>query len=258
MPIRFGSSSMPSQTRCRWFLSADLAVTSAHGETPVSESFGSQIKSGRADLGISQARLAELVGVSATTIRRWERDESVPAGKHLTAIEAVLGLSTPIRISGPPDPTPPSADRDQRAPTRGPPSPSVPPEPPEPPATEEATETADVISTSTETSAELELDIGAGEAIEADPFPDVSVESATRSGPDPFPGSTVTLATPWISTDEPSVSFVDNPQEMLTYRIRWALTVAAVVGILLVVLWSFDQVGPAFDAILEPLRVFSG
>lgn len=58
------------------------------------ESLGHMIKRRRETLGFSQARLGELVGRSASTIRNWERDKSTPSvPSDAVALAAVLGLS---------------------------------------------------------------------------------------------------------------------------------------------------------------------
>jgi len=57
-------------------------------------SLGDLIQRQRAALGLTQARLAELVGRSPSTVRSWERDRGVPGDKAaLTALMAVLGLT---------------------------------------------------------------------------------------------------------------------------------------------------------------------
>jgi transcriptional regulator with XRE-family HTH domain len=55
--------------------------------------FGKTIKSRRTRLGLSQAKLGELVGRSPSTIRSWEKDSTSPADQEvLTALAAVLGI----------------------------------------------------------------------------------------------------------------------------------------------------------------------
>jgi transcriptional regulator with XRE-family HTH domain len=56
-------------------------------------SFGRTIRYRRTKLGLSQAKLGELVGRSASTIRAWERDSSLPNdGAVITALSAVLAV----------------------------------------------------------------------------------------------------------------------------------------------------------------------
>ena len=54
--------------------------------------FGRTIRSRRTKLGLSQAKLGELVGKSASTIRSWEKDKRHPTdGGVITALAAILG-----------------------------------------------------------------------------------------------------------------------------------------------------------------------
>lgn len=56
-------------------------------------SFGRTVRYRRTKLGMSQAKLADLVGRTATTIRAWERDKTRPNDpKVLSALAAVLGV----------------------------------------------------------------------------------------------------------------------------------------------------------------------
>ena len=76
-------------------------------------SFGRTIRYRRTKLGLSQAKLGELVGRSASTIRAWERDSSLPNdGVVIAALAAVLavdrrslfekaGLEIPIEETSP-------------------------------------------------------------------------------------------------------------------------------------------------------------
>ena len=55
--------------------------------------FGRMVRSHRTKLGISQAKLGELVGRSPTTIRSWEKGQSQPNDPEvITALSAVLGI----------------------------------------------------------------------------------------------------------------------------------------------------------------------
>jgi len=56
-------------------------------------SFGRTIRYRRTKMGLSQAKLGELVGRSASTIRSWERDTTVPSDESVVdALSAVLGI----------------------------------------------------------------------------------------------------------------------------------------------------------------------
>ena len=56
-------------------------------------SFGRTVRYRRTKLGLSHAKLGELVGRSATTVRSWERDKSHPNDHGvLTALAAILGV----------------------------------------------------------------------------------------------------------------------------------------------------------------------
>ncbi|MDF1595773.1 MAG: helix-turn-helix domain-containing protein [Acidimicrobiia bacterium] len=57
-------------------------------------SLGDLIQRQRAALGLTQARLAELVGRSPSAVRSWERDRGVPGDQAaMAALTAVLGLT---------------------------------------------------------------------------------------------------------------------------------------------------------------------
>lgn len=57
-------------------------------------SFGRTVRYRRTKLGLSQAKLGELVGRSTATIRSWERDTSRPTDPEVLAtLAAILGLS---------------------------------------------------------------------------------------------------------------------------------------------------------------------
>ena len=59
----------------------------------MSASFGNLVRRGREDAGLSQSRLATLVGRSATTIRAWEHGRTNPSDRQsVAALAAVLGL----------------------------------------------------------------------------------------------------------------------------------------------------------------------
>jgi transcriptional regulator with XRE-family HTH domain len=57
----------------------------------VEEITGKRISEWRKKNGLSQQDLAQMLGVSLPTIKRWETDESTPRDRHLVAIGALLG-----------------------------------------------------------------------------------------------------------------------------------------------------------------------
>jgi transcriptional regulator with XRE-family HTH domain len=59
----------------------------------MSVSFGDLVRRGREEAGLSQSRLALLIGKSSTTIRAWEHGRTNPADRAaVSALAAVLGL----------------------------------------------------------------------------------------------------------------------------------------------------------------------
>ena len=59
----------------------------------MSVSFGDLVRRGREEAGLSQSRLAHLIGKSPTTIRAWEHGRTNPADPQaVAALAAVLGL----------------------------------------------------------------------------------------------------------------------------------------------------------------------
>lgn len=65
----------------------------------MSRNFGDIVKRRRSALGMTQARLAELVGRSISTIRAWERNRTHPSDTEtLAAVVAVLGITEPELI----------------------------------------------------------------------------------------------------------------------------------------------------------------
>ena len=57
---------------------------------PTPETVGEQLKRHRERLGLTLTAMAKRLGVVESTLCRWEAGERVPAGAHLTRVEAVL------------------------------------------------------------------------------------------------------------------------------------------------------------------------
>lgn len=63
-------------------------------------SFGDSIRRGREVAGLSQARVAELIGKSPSTVRSWELGRTSPSeATAVSALAAVLGLDEPTLLS---------------------------------------------------------------------------------------------------------------------------------------------------------------
>lgn len=94
---------------------------------------GNHIKENRKRCGLSQEKLAELVGVSRQAVTKWETDQSAPSTDNLIRLAEVFDISLDrlLRPDAPvqaPTPAPPSAPAE-------PPRPQIifPPAPPAPP-----------------------------------------------------------------------------------------------------------------------------
>ena len=59
-------------------------------------SLGNRIKDQRKKTGMSQKKLAELVGVSRQAVTKWETDLSVPSTTNLFALAEILGTSVDV------------------------------------------------------------------------------------------------------------------------------------------------------------------
>ena len=55
---------------------------------------GNRIKNARLSAGLTQEKVAELVGVSRAAISRWELGEIEPKIEHLATLSKALGIST--------------------------------------------------------------------------------------------------------------------------------------------------------------------
>ena len=59
----------------------------------MSENFGSRLKALRKKAGLTQEKLADLIGVHETTIRRWENNGDSPRAEDISSIAKALGVS---------------------------------------------------------------------------------------------------------------------------------------------------------------------
>lgn len=226
-------------------------------------SLGDLMQRRRAALGLTQARLAELVGRSPSTIRSWERDRSVPAEPSAyAALSAVLGLTDEeieSAISGGRSQTPAPDATDLEGSLPGDPDPTG----------------ASIEPPPAGGSPELEADRGdrpadgrplaarSGET-GSTPAPSGSPGGDRRDPPEAGPATPSSRADETVRTEaappEPAVSravsrlprvpsYLDDPAEVRTYRARTILTAVLLVLMLMVLVWAFGEAREALGSL---------
>lgn len=210
--------------------------------------FGSLIRDARERLGLSPHRVAELIGRAPGTVRAWERGRTVPADPFVvTSLAAVLAVDETalFRAAGmePPVEQPhltieqelasiaPASRSDETVVTR---------------ARGDAERSA--VTTS---QAPTDLLPGLSPSLPAVPSPEAELDvvrrprHSGRTRPAPVPSAPVTG------------SFLDDPDERWSYRLRaiWTAVGVAVLGVIL--LWAgsrtMSALGDAWDALLAGL-----
>lgn len=230
------------------------------------ESFARLIKRRRDALGFTQARLAELVGRSPSTIRNWERGNSTPSERSdAVALAAVLGLDEREVLEGAGFPA--AADSAHQTVEQGYASlaPETFPPPSSPPAEEE--ESVAAVPASEE--------IPGAEEVEPRPTIDDESASGGDTDEDSVELEVFELGTPPPEADMPpdsieerrparaapptvleaapvgEPSYLEDPEERQRYRVRAVATAAAVVALLIILLWSFGRATDALGTLWE-------
>ena len=188
-------------------------------------SFGRTVRYRRTKLGLSQTKLAELVGRSTATVRSWERDRTRPNDdKVLTTLAAILGIDERQLFE--------KADM-------------VPPQPVE----EETHPTVEqVLATLTPTRpAEplpLNLDDGLEEVDQAPPPAEVPDRDRALT---PVPSGPAFIAPPDPFVETPptpslaDLSYLEDDSQRSMYRVRNLATVVAVVGLFVAFIWAVGE-----------------
>lgn len=207
-------------------------------------SFGRTVRYRRTKLGLSQTRLAELVGRSPATIRSWEADRSVPNDpKVLTTLVAILGVDERTLFGKvgmePPVGVETSPTVEQALATLTPETGEEPSDTHRPKAYEDLT---------AELHPEQERERTAPEKTVTPKEPKVpqvaerpSLRVVPRPKPAPVPATTT--LTP-VAVRE--LSYIEDPAQRQFYQVR---TLAAVVGLVTLVLALFWAFGNGLEAI---------
>ncbi len=186
-------------------------------------SFGRTIRYRRTKLGLSQTKLGELVGRSATTIRAWERDRTTPNDPEVVvALAAVLGIDERVLFDKI------GLDRPEVASS---------------PTVEEvlAELAPDPAAESVEAARVPDLD---GPPTAASPGVETPMPQPGESAPSPVGPYLLTVPSPTV----PDVSYLEDPRQRQLYRIRYLATAVAFVALIVALLWALNQGLEAFSA----------
>lgn len=231
--------------------------------------FGGLIRDAREKLGLSPHRVAELIGRASGTVKAWERGRTVPSDPFVvTSLAAVLGIDERVLFEAA-GLTPPGHKEaltiEQELATIAPAKPS-------PPNPAGDVERSRVATGEQETVAvpvrreEPESDLGVAAPVEAvadffqkgkDFFADAGapVMDKLRSSSETRRQPRQTPARPQPPT--PTGSYLDDPEERWSYRLRTLWTAAGLGALGVLLLWAgsraLDAFGETWDALLAGL-----
>ena len=200
-------------------------------------SFGRTVRFRRTKLGLSQAKLAELVGRSTATIRSWERDKTRPTdSKVLAALAAILGIDErqlfeKAEIDAPIyDETSPTVEEALAT--------LAPPEPRRPAPAHLADDTTDEPATDAELPVRQLVGVAAAPGFVAPP--------------DPY---RPTPLTPNVS----EISYMEDRSQRQMYRVRTLATLVAFVALVVAFIWALGEglgaLGDWWSAFVGNLRL---
>jgi transcriptional regulator with XRE-family HTH domain len=201
-------------------------------------SFGRTVRYRRTKIGLSQAKLGDLVGRSAGTVRSWERDASTPSDTEvIDALAAVLAIDPRILYE--------KAGMDM-------------PDVETSPTVEQALaslrpETPRTVDQATAPAAEQSLEPPPAPASDPPgPVPYVPPEPAFRS---PRDSLVVNPATPPLTEQ----SYIEDAGQKQLYRVRSLATVVLLVALVIVLIWATTSAFGAFsewwDGFVSNLRI---
>jgi transcriptional regulator with XRE-family HTH domain len=219
-------------------------------------SFGKIIRDQRAALGMTQARLAELVGETTSAVRSWEREQAIPGDPAtLQSLSAVLGvdpemLLEPAREAGYVEPLV-EISKGVRLLGAGSSLDALRTPPPENNDVTELTSPIEKLETAQEEiesvdAVELWEPEASTEAIQAPivvtPTSTMVQQSTHEVGASPRRKRTQ-RRTPVAS------NYLDDPREIRRYRLRALYTLTATVASLIVIRYAMGEVGESVSSI---------
>jgi len=226
-------------------------------------SLGELIRRQRAALDLTQARLADLVGRSPSTVRSWERDRSHPADEaSLAALGAVLGL-TDEELAGAAGTQPVPAAEESGV--------NLPIVDTDGPSDEPGT---DPVETEPQTVPDEPTGESAAPVEPSDPSVETEAPALTESlpplsPPQPEPGDSLTATSPSVAPEKTEIatgveapvgavlvrprvpSYLDDPRELRTYRSRAIMTAILLILMFIVLSWAFTEARDAFGLLFD-------
>lgn len=234
-------------------------------------SFGRTVRYRRTQLGLSQAKLGELVGRSPSTIRSWERDRSAPnEAAVLHALAAILGVNERALFEKAGQEPPGDVDDNPTVeqalatlrPTEAEPRETTSERAEEP--VEEGEDELETMRTASEypdpdTTTESESD--QFQSSDTDPVTDESPAVTTLPrAPEPgyvAPPEPYVITPPTPPLVEPS--YMEDPGQRQIYRVRTLATLVIAVGLAIALIWALtnglDAIGTWWDNFFGNLRL---
>lgn len=197
-------------------------------------SFGRTVRYRRTKLGLSQARLGDLVGLSQSTIRSWEKDQSVPSDtKVLETLSAVLGVDQRMLFQKVGEEYVPTVET----------SPTI------------EQELATLSPEASEPEPE-QLTVIRPEDFTAAP-PEVAVPPPPAAQPSPAYAKPPVSYVPSPRADD--ISYMEDNSQRQLYRLRYLATIVLLVALGVALLWaagqSFGAIGDWWEEFFGNLRL---
>lgn len=249
-------------TPAQWASRSSASVEAGLPLLAMSVLFGDVVRRGRERAGLSQARVAQLIGKSASTVRAWEQGRTKPGDpRSVSALAAVLGLdeSELLNHAGfepAPSAVPKSvreelsslaADRTEMQTVR---ITVLPPMSGEPPAIDAPSQPGP-----------RHLDDGASQAAgfrkapRRKVVPDATVATSDQTrpqvSPNRIPKVTTVASRPVAATGQMTVSYLEDTEQRDFYRRRAVATAIVLVFLVIVLWWAMGRTGGAITDFIE-------